>query len=356
MGYVASLFRMEEHREALAHLWRENMSDTTIGRLIGERMDWLYAKSPLGPTQTWLAVDEESKAVVGCASAYPHDVAVRGEVMKAGIAMDLAIDKAHRSAGPAVVVERAITKEHRGHGMAFVYSYPNKGSLAVVKRVGYHVVCEAEHWVKPVRTGYKLGAYIKQPLLMKAASLLGDRALAAADLRHVVRGARRFRTSFTGAADERFDELWQRARGRYTVVGDKSSSFLNWRYANCPTTQFRFFCLREAKSQRLAGFIVYSVSQNRAFVADLFCQDLDDSLSHLLVRFAARMRQAKLDAVFLAYAGSSAFTRRLKELQFIKRDFSRSLVAFVSKDAPEALRTAVLAKESWVLFDGELDL
>src|SRR5688572_13867646 len=113
MGYFATRFRIEEHKDALANIWRENMSDSGIAGVIDARMDWLYRQNPLGPTATWLVVEDASKEVVGCASLYPRNVWIDGQVMRAGIGIDLAIQKQHRVAGPAVILQRAIVKQHR---------------------------------------------------------------------------------------------------------------------------------------------------------------------------------------------------------------------------------------------------
>lgn len=356
MGYIARRFDLERDAEALAKLWRENMSDASISSVVEQRMNWLYRENPLGPAATWLVADDVTSEVVGCASLYPRDVWVKGRRMRAGIGIDLAAKKEHRVAGPAVMLQRAITKQHQEAGFEFAYTYPNKGSLPVLKRVGFNVVAEASHWVKPVRTGYKLSEYVPIPAVVRAAALFLDRGLGLADRRHILAGRGLYEGSLVDAADGRFDELWERARGAYSIVGDKSAAYLNWRYTTCKTANYRYFCLTERATGRLAGFAIFTVRDNKAFVADAFCQDQDVALSHLFVKLASRARHSKVDSLFVAYAGAESFTRRLHELNFVRREFSRALVVSAAKDMPEELRASLLDKESWFLFDGELDL
>ena len=110
MAYVSTPFKLDEHKTALVKLWTDNMSDGGIAAVAEQRVSWLYQENPLGPALTWLVKDDASGAVVGCASLYPRSVSVRGEVVRAGIGIDLAVDKAHRVGGPAVILQRAVVK------------------------------------------------------------------------------------------------------------------------------------------------------------------------------------------------------------------------------------------------------
>ena len=46
-------------------------------------------------------------------------------------------------------------------------------------------------------------------------------------------------------ADARFDRLWERARHHYGLAGERTSAYLNWRYAEFTTARHRFFCLTD---------------------------------------------------------------------------------------------------------------
>ncbi|RYG63896.1 hypothetical protein EON77_20390 [bacterium] len=196
-----------------------------------------------------------------------------------------------------------------------------------------------------------------KPVADVAAFVL-DRALGLADRRHL--GAdvfgRRFKGAFADQADERFDDLFRRAKDAYPIVGEKTSAYLNWRYTTCPTAKFTYFCLTERKTGRLSGFVVYTVRGNKAFVADAFTESIDETLPHLLVRFGSAARHARYDSIFVAYAGMSAFSKKIEELDFLKRDFARPFVSSAQQDLSPTQRAAVGNLQNWFLFDGELDL
>ena len=43
--------------------------------------------------------------------------------------------------------------------------------------------------------------------------------------------------------DERFDILWQKAIKSYSLIGERTSEFLHWRFTLCPFKKFSTFAL-----------------------------------------------------------------------------------------------------------------
>lgn len=354
--YSTIPMRLAEHRDALIKVWSENMTDPNVKHAAPERLRWLYDENPSGSAQTWLLLKEAE--VIGCGSIFPREMRVGGRIVKSGVLADFAVDKAHRTAGPALTVQRAIARESKGSGFEFVYAWPNDKSVAVVKRVGYQVVGNAVSWVKPLRTLAnlkKLKPFQSVPPAAHVAAPLGDAALLANDIRLYAPFARKYRTKVLDRADERFDDLWERAKSPY-VVGKKSQAYLNWRYAQFTTARFRFFCLFERKTGKLAGYIVYKVEDHAAFLGDLFCENLDEHVAPLLVRFALYVRREGARTVYLTYVGTPRFTDQLHRLGFRERVSGRSLIVDVDPARPAELRDTVLEPANWLMFDGELDI
>src|SRR5262249_5659159 len=110
MAYVARPLELDAHRDALANLWRENMSDARITDVVSERMRWLYERNPAGPARTWLGVVVGSEQIVGCGSFFPRTMFVGGSAVPSGVLSDFAVDRAHRVAGAAITIQRALVK------------------------------------------------------------------------------------------------------------------------------------------------------------------------------------------------------------------------------------------------------
>ena len=85
MAYAATPLSLEAHREALALLWAENMSDARIASVIPGRMRWLYDQPPDGRTTTVLGVHDGTGALVGCGSFFHRPTWVNGRRVRAGV-------------------------------------------------------------------------------------------------------------------------------------------------------------------------------------------------------------------------------------------------------------------------------
>jgi hypothetical protein len=365
MAYGTRLLRLDEHRDALAALWRENMSDTRIGDVVPERIRWLYERNPAGTAVTWLGIVSGSDDVIGCASSFPRRMQVGGKMVSAGVLADFAVSKNHRMAGAAIAIQRALAKGSFPAGLEFLYGYPNGKSDAIFKRLGYHYVGSSAFWVKPLRSAYKVSERVKNRALAWGASRVLDVGLSIADqslafahrgVRRVRGDRRRYRVEEVSRADERFDRLWNRARGEFVIVGEKSSSYLNWRYTDFTTRAHRFFCLVDRKSNELSGFVVYAVHDQKAVVADLFCERRDVLAKELLLRLAIRLRRTHVSSLVISYLGPDSFGEQLKMAGFLPRPGERSMIAYVDADGPQELRSTVFDKNAWFMIDGELDI
>jgi hypothetical protein len=404
-------------KENLAH---ESVPEETVER----RMRWFQEQNPAGPARTWMGYHGPEKEIIGSGSFYPRDVHVAGQKLKAGILGDFAVTRAHRIAGAAMSIQREIAKGCRDAGADFLFAFPNKASFPIFQRAGYKKIGEAALWVKPLAAGYKLGelsaappdeqratvravvervverlgtavpsarwralwartdrenapspladrlsSFAERQLLratsapddapIKGAARAIDAAMALKDAAALLARGGRVDSELVDAADGRFDDLWARAR-HDLVLGERSSAYLNWRYAELGTLKYRFFCMLDRRDGRLLGYAVYTVRKNKVDVADLFCEDFEGTLDVLLLEFCQAMRRAGHVAVGMIYVGPPSFGERMRSLGFFPRTLpkgvgSRWLIVHLDSRFPEELRQKLLDANSWLMTDGELD-
>jgi RimJ/RimL family protein N-acetyltransferase len=385
MAYAATPLSLDAHRDALSRLWAENMSDERIASVIPGRMRWLYEQGPEGATTTVLGVHAESGALVGCGSFFHRPTWVDGRRVRAGVLCDFAVTRAHRIAGAAIAIQRALIKAGRDEGLELLYGYPNEQSIAVCKRVGYRVIGQATTWVKPLYSAYKLrdalaspetveaalpaglvarhhlvkaaakvAHALEKPWALRAAAAPVDAGLWVADRVRVAKAVVRARGERLQLPDPRIDELWERSRGGYGVVGEKSSAYLEWRYARFTTAEHHVFGITRRDDRRLAGYVIYTVDDGKAYLRDLFAEDLDATAEALLLALSQELRGRRIDSVSLSYVGSPAFAARLRATGFLLRPAKRPLV--VHPDVAESLKSRALDPASWFMLDGELDI
>jgi GNAT superfamily N-acetyltransferase len=330
MAAAAITSRVDVHRDSLLKLWKENFDDPRMADVADGRFDWLYRKNPLGPTRTWLAVDTAGNGVIGCASVFPSNRSIGGRMVRTGVAVDFAVDREHRTAGVALVLQRAVTSDSRRAGFDCLIGKPNRKALPIFDRVGYRPVGDAQDWVKFIGAGAELPEPSQAPS---------------------------YAETIVSAADARFDELWKAGRSHYEIVGEKTAAFLNWRYSTFKEENYRFYCLFHRDDRRLMGYLCFSAAQKTVFIADIFCEDpRGPIIDNLLLGLACRAKMEGQEWIGLSYLGAPWFEDRLARLGFTHGKHRRQLLAYVAPGLPAQFCKEILTKNNWFLFGGEMDL
>ena len=374
MAYVAQPLDLETHQETLTALWSENLSDPGIASAKDRRVTWLYRENPAGPSGTFLVDDQGKDGLIGCASAYPRDVVVGSHRVKAGVLSDFAVKRAHRAAGAAVTVQRAIANAAKERGTALLYGYPNKASSPIFKRLGYKVVGEASDYIKPLRAG----AYLERvllpriekhagsmaplverhalPTLVSVGGVVADLGMGVAE--RLARYGLGFDTVYenTSRVDSRYDALWERGRGQVAIEQPRDSAYLHWRYSDFTTTRFRFFSGSSRRTGKVTGYIAYSTQDGWVNVSDLFVEDPALHLDALVAAFSVAMRGEGHKAICIAHVGANSLPARLKRHGFFPRKNGRFLVVQALEGAPKEVAALAYDEASYSMFDGELDI
>ena len=339
----------------LEALWRESFQPPIRPELVSARMRWLYGENPEGTPTTFVVTVDDAPEIIACASYLPRAMLVDGERRRAGVLCDFAVAPRHRTAGAAIAVQRALAKSADAEGYRFLFGFPNDASVGVCKRVGYKTVGTTCSWVKPIRSGYKLKIE-RAPILEGPASLVLDAGITAFDtaLRRIF--ASGYEGEILSEPDARFDRLWERARPHRGIAGERTTSYLTWRYARFTTQKHAFFAIKKRGSSEIEGYAVHSTGGERAVLQDLFAVDFEETVDALLLLLANVLREANVSALALPYLGPEAFGERLRRLGFFKRLGDRTMVVYCGPTMTEPEKREVLSPASWFIQDGELDI
>ncbi len=355
MAYTAFLAD-PSHREAIARLWSDNMSDRQIATALDRRLHWLYDDARAGGVRTWLVKKDDTNEVVGCASMCPRNVAVDGRTIRAGLLSDFAIARAHRVAGPAIVLQRKLVSDASAMGFDMVFGHPNRNAIPIFRRIGYEQVGTISSWAKPLLSEKHLRKRM-HPWMARLLSPAADRILRANDLRLLLRHGVWFRDLVLDRADARFDDLWERGKHDKPATVQRSSDYLNWRYADFTTARFHIFAITERTGSRLRGYVIWREHHGLALVADVFWDGGSTVLGALLIRFARHARKHGCESVHLIVLGDRTLLPSLHALQFYPATpDDRPVVAWAGGNPPDHLRVLLSDPARWQLFDGDLDL
>lgn len=359
-----------EARDDLLRLWADNLQVETSP---AAKFDWIYRAAPLLPEQVWLLRASTSPAAVGTAGLGLRRMQLPHGDASAGLLADLAVDKAHRSLGPAIAIVREVKSWALGH-LDLAYGFPNAHAQGVFKRTGYHPLGTITRWARVLRhAGY--AARVRElelprvppaarDLLYRAAEQPWFAALAGAavDVTQLARrspaaieAARRLRVDATDAPDPAaLDELWARARGEYGVVAHRGGAVLSWRFPASPRRRWYGARARGAADSALRAYALVERSDDgAAHIKDLFGHPAD--VIALLDLLPALAYRAGASSLSMRYLGAPWLADALAARGFTARQADRLIVVATAATMPAASAEAVRKADTWHLTDFDED-
>jgi len=277
---------------------------------------------------------------------------IDGKYYRAGIAGDFAVDREHRGLGPALSLQKAAVSHCRERRFDILYGFPNNRSQSILLRAGYKVVADIFRMTKPLRSRYYLKRRIETPFITRALSRPVDFAIKLISGNYH-KNQEQYSLESPSFFDERFDDLWKKASTRFPIIGERTSSYLNWRYMRSPHVTYSVFALTKGEDT-LVGYIVYHISENKANIADLLSIDCDATLDALISEFINHLRMTGIDSVTVCYAGAHTFMNKLMDHGFSIRDREGKIVVYSPSDTPR--HPFLLNEENWYLMPGDNDI
>lgn len=315
------------------------------------RYDWVYGDATTG-SALWLlrAADGTTAGASGLINRQMREGAARYPF---GQAVDLLVDAAHRSAGPALELQRAVIRSCADLGLAGLYGFPNARSEALMIRSGYTSLGPIDRFTKPLRSAYKIDEMVGTPFLARTASFVVDAALrlVPSDWAHRRRDGSAGRT--VDRFDEGFDALWSASRLPLGLrLGERDARYLTWRFRGYPDKTYRIF-VATAPDRSLLGYAVWHVSKRIANISDLFALD-QRAMADVLTLFVPHIRREPVDALSFAFLGPVWMSRLLTSFGFFHRHEDAKIIVFAPPGTPEAERFT--SRDGWYLTEADRDV
>jgi hypothetical protein len=127
------------------------------------------------------------------------------------------------------------------------------------------------------------------------------------------------------------------------IFRQRSGEFLNWRFIDNPRRQYQ--TLVAHTDQRLSGYVVYRIQEQKLHIADLFFATNDANTAYaLLKQLLVIAHQQKLSMIlFIALAPS--YSTYLQNMGFSWRDDGHLFSVFT---ADEALQALIYDEQNWL--------
>lgn len=248
------------------------------GELFGERFPdgtvqdfyrWKYFDNPLGHAIVGIATAGGS--VVSVVAATPKRIWLLGKTVLGYELGDFLTDENYRKMGLFSRLIELVCGEARARGSSLVYVRPNDVSFPILAgKLSFYEAqrIDARRFAIPSHTLFrKTGIPVTLLRFSGMDWLLKNRCL-----------PRSPGSAVTAVPVERFgeeiDQLWQRASAGYDFALVRDSSYLNWRFFDCPTPYKIWGALRNGQT---VGFLVTSANRTvpTAEIIDLFTESND---------------------------------------------------------------------------------
>jgi hypothetical protein len=236
------------------------------------RFDWLYLRNPCGRARAWMALGEAGETI-GMAAAFPRDFWITDRAEQVWVLGDFCIAKEHRSLGPALSLQRVITRE-----CEICYDFPSQSMLSIYRRLGVPAFGQHVRYVKLLKADEKVQKFVRQRFLASPLIQIGNWTLALGRMAEFVAES----ITFSLHEDEFGEEFQVLDSGTspHPVKGLRSADYLNWRYAQHPIKPYRVITAR--RQSELIGYTVVEVDGPHAMIADLRTTDPENVVPGML--------------------------------------------------------------------------
>jgi hypothetical protein len=338
---------VQNNRDDILSILIKNLDGPSKNRYV-----WNYNQCPYGLAHCWLAKHEESNTFIGTAALFPREILVKGDPEYAAIAGDFAVDIQHRNLRPALALQKEIQLKIHDTKFKFIYGLPNKQAKGILLRIGYKKIGRFNHFIKPLKSEYQQNKYIHPILQFKIFAIAVDVLIKNLSKEKRYKTALNYSIITPEYFDDRFDVFWKNVSQHFTIIGERTSMFLNWRYIHSPEKKYKLFCLSDEHND-IIGYIVYYLENNMCYIMDILFDPSTEVLSLLLAAFSRFIRMKGVGSISVDYLGNSLLEKKLREFNFLPIKNETDLIIYCPKmaDNPDLLK-----KENWHFFAGDNDV
>ncbi len=343
-------------RDDLLRVWQSNLP------IYGEeaakaKFSWTYENALHQPEGVFVLAardqgQEDQELIVGTAGLGMRNFFAKGHVLRAGLLGDLAVESDHRTLLPAVRLVRE-SRKMALRDFDFAYGFPNEAAEGVFERCGYHRLGTLQRYVMILRYHPYVRRIIDVPMLPKLAGAVLTAGRAAVHLPAWMHAHQRYSLHLLDNVDVRFDEMWQRVRGEYPLIGERDQSFLRWRFFRQPNHDYRIACITDRQDDHTVhAYAVIETEGVYAYIRDFF--GARESLSSLFELLAVHLARNGMVSMSVDYLGGARMIAMFKAHGFVPRQATQAIIMDASascQERAEWLRDV----DNWHLTDADED-
>jgi hypothetical protein len=332
--YSVAVGDIQRDKAQTLAVWREG-GFIEHGAGDSARFDWFYGANPAGVGQLSL-LSCNGGAPIGSLGACPRQFVVDEKAVLAGVLVDFVVHPAHRTALPALQLQRA-ARARATESMDIIYGLPDTKAIPIFKRLGHQVHFKLPSYARVLQSKRYLSR-IMPALLAHPLGFVLDR-LDGVILRARILLQALFNTANRGkrgawieefTAD--FDKLWANFRKDSICIGVRDAAFLRWRFGQRPGFSYRTYAVRSKSGDELSAYFVCDIGADSITIKDCLCVGDQAEWLYAFNLMCREARRLSVHALYIHFAAPAPVGRALRLAGFRERS-SRPFFAAVKEHA-----------------------
>ena len=233
--------QLKVDKEQILTLTQKIFGDAELSK--ADFFDWQYLHNPDGEAIVIVAKDDEkNNLIIGVESILPMNLMVNQKVVRASLSCNSYVDPDYRKKGIFTKLISLVKKESTTNNISCIYGVANDNSFNSFMKKDSHEISDLPILFRPIR----LSNYFSFPL---------------GNFLHLFDNIWKIKKSynpnvfeFKDYFDETFEVLCKKANQRIPIIKHRTKEYLNWRYKDHPTREYKTFVLKE--NSMLEGYIV----------------------------------------------------------------------------------------------------
>lgn len=245
-------------RDRILAVWH-HLADSEVPG--AEKLDWFYINNPAGEGIIYLLWFIPENRPVGIICAGRRNFRAGAQILHGAVLGDFAMEPAHRSLGPSLLLQRKVMDEASANFDVF-FGFLNTSSLRVRQAAGHQANEKLVDSIIPLRLAY----HMKKRLPDRFASFMGSIMQPLYDTLLRARIKKNMKGYQDAAADRDFiNGLWSRACNHSTIMGVRDWDFLSWRMSSDAGWKYAVSGLRDTHGKP-CGYVAYEFQPNDTVV------------------------------------------------------------------------------------------
>lgn len=325
---------LERDRSKILAFW-QRIGFSSADR--ADRYDWFHLRGPDGQGRIYLLLPEGGEQIVGTACAGTRWICLPGgRRLRASVLVDFAVDPAHRSVGPALLLQRTAREREMEHA-DLLYGLPDTKAVPIFKRLGCDQLLQEASYAYVVRTG----PYLQRKLPAWAA-WIGSLAGALIDQFRAwnLWGKTLFpnlHCTWSADAPPDLDALWAgRVAGLACGMGVRDRQYLGWRFSS---PDWRFAVVSGKRDSEPLAYMACRRAGDELLVGDLLLSGDSADQQRALRAFLRVARKEPVKVIRLDLLAPAGTVQALNAAGFSARGERPCFIVRNAVRCPEPLVT-----------------